>query len=504
MRKVPSLNHWQVIRLTFILAGLVSGCGVREDFNQTAQPASPDVKKWREQSLESAPRAEPPPPPEWKAYRYTMEFRNLDLHKVLKQLANDTNLKVFVDTRIQARLNLNLQEQNLDDILPIVQQQCQCYVSIENQTLFALPNDHILQTYAIGYPNLQRQTHSLIKTSLQLSANVQAGASTNPSSNQSSSEISNTSQNHFWPSLLKTIGHILKSLTKDKAKVDEHIVANPESGRVSIYTDRITHQKLRSELSAIIDSMNRQVLIEATVVEIELSQEKKNGLDWQALLDNGLRLAQAPIPNDGAPTFTLEYKNPSQVAGGLISAFLQFLESFGSVKVISQPKLIALNNQSAVMKVVDERVYFTTRVENNFTEKISNTNFETTIHSIPVGFTLAITPWIGQNGFVTLNLKPSLTRVVRMIDDPNPALAEAGVRSQVPELQIRELETVMRIFSGQIGIIGGLIQESRNQNDSGIPALHKARGLGWLFGTSQNRTQRSELLILLRPLVYPQ
>ncbi|MCA8837897.1 MAG: hypothetical protein K8963_08630 [Proteobacteria bacterium] len=478
-------------------------------------PAEPiDLDEWLHPAQTTAPLPPLPPEPAWKNLRYTLDLHQVPMAEVIGQLADDAGLQLFVTVRLQNRLSLNVHEQPLVDILAAFEQQSRYFIAVENNTIVIQSNEYEMRTYAVGYPNMQRQTRSQIQTSLQLS--VDGGSGGGSGGNQSLTEVSNTSENIFWVSLTRTIESILDAGSDGAAtgsapagsagsagsagKSQGRVIVHHESGRVMVYASRRQHRLLDRELKALMRNMYRQVLIEATVLEIELSSEQRNGVDWQAILGKRWNVVQKSQGNDFTPSFGISLDEGS-TAGSITSAMIELLESFGRVRVVSQPKLMALNNQSAVLKVVDERIYFTTQVENIFNENTANTSYETTIHSVPVGFTMSITPWISENSDVILSLKPSLTRIVRMVDDPNPALAEANVTSQVPELQIREMETIMRIRNGQIGIIGGLIQEIDTQNRSGIPKLHTSPGVGWLFGTRRKDIRRSELLILLRPVV---
>lgn len=112
-----------------------------------------------------------------------------------------------------------------------------------------------------------------------------------------------------------------------------------------------------------------------------------------------------------------------------------------------------------------------------------------------------VTPFITADGEVILNIRPTITRILRFVNDPNPALAAAGVTSPVPEVQVREIESVLRVASGNTAVLGGLMQDTASKNSAGVPGLHDAKGFGLLFGTKTRELDKTELVIFLRPRV---
>jgi general secretion pathway protein D len=181
---------------------------------------------------------------------------------------------------------------------------------------------------------------------------------------------------------------------------------------------------------------------------------------------------------------------------------MRLLESFGDVRVLSSPKISVLNNQTAVLKVVDNLVYFTIQAQ---TQQVANapslTTFTTTLNSVPVGFILTLVPQISDADSVVLNLRPTISRKIGDVADPNPALATAGVTSLIPVIQTREMESVLRVQSGHVAVLGGLMQDSRSNIEDTIPGVNQIPGLGQLLEQRKDTNQKTELVIFLRPIV---
>ncbi|MDD5330627.1 MAG: pilus (MSHA type) biogenesis protein MshL [Sulfuricella sp.] len=291
------------------------------------------------------------------------------------------------------------------------------------------------------------------------------------------------------------------------------VIANPENGLLGVRATSRQHEKIREFLDQIMSSARRQVLIEATVVEVRLSDQYQQGINWSRLRhgDTGFNFSQAAIgtlpsgvnPGVSPGIVTLGYANPNSAIGN-IAATIQLLESFGNVKVLSSPRISVLNNQTALLKVVDNKVYFT--IEVTITPATTTSAqlivYTTTVHTVPVGFVMSVTPQIDDGDAVTLNVRPTISRITGYVNDPSPPLAQAGVTSPIPEIQTREMESILKVGSGQVAVMGGLMQDSVNNIKDAVPGLSTRLPLiGDVFSYRNETSTRSELVIFLRPIV---
>lgn len=385
------------------------------------------------------------------------------------------------------------------------------------------------------------------------SSNVSTG------NNNSTTSVSNRSDNNFWYSLEKNIRDMLRASTLGDAQQDPlaqqaagqmqaqapgatggavppmaaqpalpladgslpllqrpgsrgnspSIVVNAEGGLIAVRATGRQHEKIQEFLDIVLSSAKRQVLIEATIIEVRLSDQYQQGINWQRL-GGRLTLNQERVGSPGLPSgvdpgtspgiFVLNYVNP-----GNFAATIQLLESFGKVKVLSSPKISVLNNQTALLKVVDNNVFFTIKV----TPAILNANgtvtapatYESRLETVPVGFVMSVTPQIAESDEVTLNVRPTITRVVGFVEDPNPALAAENVVSRVPVIQARELESIMKVHSGQVAVMGGLMQDSVDNAKDGLPLISTLPVIGNLFSYRNENATKTELVIFMRPVV---
>ncbi|MES2257601.1 MAG: pilus (MSHA type) biogenesis protein MshL [Pseudomonadota bacterium] len=301
----------------------------------------------------------------------------------------------------------------------------------------------------------------------------------------------------------------LQPLARNRNRSDPSIVVNAEGGLIAVRATGRQHEKIQEFLDIVMNSAKRQVLIEATIIEVKLGDQYQQGINWSRL--NGrLSLTQGQVGTTTLPSGVLPGSTPGMFVlnylnAGNLSATVQLLESFGKVKVLSSPKISVLNNQTAMLKVVDNNVFFTIKV----TPAVLNANgtmtapatYESKLETVPVGFVMSVTPQIAESDEVTLNVRPTITRIVGYVRDPNPALAAGNVISQVPVIQARELESIMKVSSGQVAVMGGLMQDSVDNAKDGVPLLSSLPVVGNLFSYRNENASKTELVIFMRPLV---
>lgn len=173
---------------------------------------------------------------------------------------------------------------------------------------------------------------------------------------------------------------------------------------------------------------------------------------------------------------------------------------------------MAINNQTALLKVVNNEVYFSIDVQLgavSSTGIITQPVYTTTAHTVPVGVVMSVTPQISEGGVVSMTVRPTISRITGYKTDPNPALAQINrdlseanrIQNQVPEIQVREMESVLQVNSGQTIIMGGLMQDDIARGRDGLPVLSRPDGWGAIFGQQERKATQTELVIFLRPTV---
>jgi general secretion pathway protein D len=170
-----------------------------------------------------------------------------------------------------------------------------------------------------------------------------------------------------------------------------------------------------------------------------------------------------------------------------------------------------MNNQTAMLRVVDNLVYFTIKADTTANQTTTTTTYTTTAVTVPTGFTMSVTPQINDNDTVLINLRPSITRRIDWVNDPNPSLANpcgnntnctaTQITSRVPVMQTREMESVLKIENNQIAVLGGLMQDELNNQTDSVPMLADIPFIGQAFKNRNDTKSKTELVIFLRPVV---
>lgn len=442
---------------------------------------------------------------------YSVVVQDVSVRELLFAVARDAGVNIDVHPLVIGTVSLNAIDQTLPQILDRIGRQVDIRWRLdETNGLMVETDSPYLKSYRVDYVNVSRDSATSFSTSSSIGS-IAGTTSTGGGTNNSTAQLSQNSSNDFWVTLVSNLRAILgeSSAVDNEAQVSG-IVSNPESGLVTVRATGRQHREIESFLDNVRTRSLYQVLIEATVVEVTLNDRYQAGVDWATLSRNGgevnflqslsgINLSTAP-----AGLLTID----KSAGPDAISATIRMLAQFGDLRVLSSPKIMALNNQAAMLRVVDNKVYFTVEVEPGIpattTTAATPATYTSTINTVPVGFTMSVTPQISENDQVTLNVRPTISRIVRYVNDPSPALATAGVVNAIPEIQIRELESILKVYSGQIAILGGLMQDSLETSNAGLPGLSRLPGIGNLFSYRDDTTSKTELIVFIRPVVVKQ
>ncbi|WP_324384138.1 pilus (MSHA type) biogenesis protein MshL [Zoogloea sp.] len=279
------------------------------------------------------------------------------------------------------------------------------------------------------------------------------------------------------------------------------VIVNRETGVLTVRATGRQHEKVQEFLDQVVAAARRQVLIEATILEVGLSDTYRQGIDWNRVLSSGTRFGiTGPTLGSSAGNavnpFSVAYKS----ADGIDST-IRLLEGFGTVKVLSSPKLSVLNNQTAVIKVVEEYVYFNVKADTTQTTNAGAlTTVTTTPQAVSVGLVMTVTPQVSEADEIILNVRPTISSIADFRRDPNPNIP-ATIPNLVPQIRTREIESVLRIENGETAVLGGLMEDRVDFKTGRVPGVGAVPLLGEVFTTRDNLVQKTELVIFLRPVV---
>jgi general secretion pathway protein D len=444
---------------------------------------------------------------------YTVIVNNVPIRELLFSMARDAKLNLDIQNDIKGSITMNAIDQTLPKILERMARQAPIRYQLEGDTLRVMADSPYLKTYNINYLNIARTSKGIVDVSTQISSTGTgtvggSGGGGDQKGNNSASTVENSSDNQFWRTLTVNVSNIIGEQVNagktDDIKTSSNIIVNRESGILAVNATEKQHEQIGDFVARVLNSVQRQVLIEATIAEVKLSDHYQAGIDWSLVSsDPTATVTQSVLGGNLGQSPFFSVNMADTVNGNPLNMTLKALETFGDVKVLSSPKVMAMNNQSAILKVVDNEVYFTTDVQivagNVNTD--STTAVDTNVNTVPIGFVMTVTPFIDDKDIVTLNVRPTISRIISYVQDPNPSLATADVVSEIPVIQVREIETVLKINNGDTAVIGGLMQDQIDKNESGVPILSSIPWVGALFRYQDDEYVKSELVIFIRPVV---
>ena len=503
-----------------------------------------------------------PPRPSAPVPTYTVVVNDVPVKDLLFSIARDTQYNIDLHPGISGNVSLNAVQEPLPAILDRIARQANLRYEMNGRTVSIMSDTPYVKTYSVNYVNVARNTTSSVGVAAQIAStgggNIGTGAtgtSSTATGNSSTTTVASQSNNDLWTILADNIRTLLAGtravtqsneeraarLDAEKAERAERVsqaeaaskagagaaslftaafanqpagdgkndvAVNPVAGTVSVLGTAKQQELVQQYLDRVMQSAQRQVLIEATIVEVTLKDQYRAGIDWSRALQGSVGWKINTIGAVGgsssnalagslAPFIQATYNG-----GNGFKAAIDLLESYGNTKVLSSPKLMALNNQTALLKVVNNLVYFTVKADTVSTANVgATTTFTTTPQTVPVGVVMSVLPQINENGLVSLTVRPTITRKVGDVDDPNPDLKNAQISNKIPVIQVREMESLLQVRSGQTVILGGLIQEDANNARDGQPGVSRPEGIGAVFGQHERMNSQTELVIFLRPIV---
>ena len=498
------------------------------------------------------PRLTPPVP------TYTVVVNDVPVKDLLFSIARDTRYNIDLHPGITGRVSLNAVNEPLPSILDRIARQANLRYELNGKTVSIMPDTPYVKTYSVNYVNVARTTTSSVGVAAQIASTGGGSIGTGTTSstgNSSTTTVASQSNNDLWTVMADNIRTILagtRAVTQSNderaAQLDAEKAARAErvsqaeaasragAGAASLYTAAFASQPLsdgkndvainpvagtvtvlgtarqqelvQQYLDRVMQSAQRQVLIEATIVEVTLKDQYRAGIDWSRVAQNAtgwtintVGAGTNALASSLTPFIQATYTNTGKNG---FAAAIDLLESFGNTKVLSSPKLMALNNQTALLKVVNNLVYFTIKADTVSTASVgTTTTFSTTPQTVPVGVVMSVLPQINENGMVSLTVRPTISRQVGTVEDPNPELKKnnLNISNRIPVIQVREMESLLQVRSGQTVVLGGLIQDDSNTARDGLPILSRPEGIGAVFGQHERLNSQTELVIFLRPIV---
>lgn len=483
-------------------------------------------------SLRMGAAEEAPAPAALPERRFDLVVNEAPARQVFMSLVSDTRYSMLLPADLDGSITLSLRDVTLGEALLALRRLYGYEYRIEGRQIFIQPRTIQTRIMKVNYLNAVRRGASDIRVlsgsvgdnasgsgGQSGSANGSSGSSGGSRSNQSSlvaSQVSTTLRSDFWSDLQQAVQAIIGN------GEGRSVVVNPQSGVLVVRAMPAEIANIEDYLRASQLSLERQVIIEAKIIEVSLSDQFQAGINWALFGGNRVTLGQlspgtkfsqggsittAPIGSTAARAI----ESASDAAGSMFgmvlrsanfSAVLNLLEEQGQVHVLSSPRVATLNNQKAVLKVGRDD-FFVTEISTNSTTNSNgsqNVSPNLTLQPFFSGIALDVTPQIDEAGQITLHIHPMVSKVstaTQQIDLGNLGKFNLPLASS----QVSEMDSVVKAQDGQMVALGGLIRQATDNSDSQLPGVGEIPVLGRLFKQQSRDAERRELVILLRPTV---
>lgn len=506
----------------FIMVLLITACAEIEPVpfepssGHISKEESPPIDSTIPDLVEQVPLL-PEPVPTAPVERYTVVVNEVPVKELLFALARDAKVNVDIHPEITGVVTINAVEQTLPQILKRIGRQVDMRYEYDGDNLFISKDTPFFRTYKVDYVNLSRETSSTSAVSTQISSTSGGGASAGGGGggNNSTTDVETESNHYFWARLISNVSALIGEESSGAGSGGEikgtaAVIPNPESGVLTVKATALQHEQVQSFIDLVLVSAKRQVLVQTTIVEVRLSEKYQAGIDWKFLNQNGksginfvsTTLAGAPVVG-ALSSFVISAVDNNPAREESLTATVSLLDEFGDTKILSSPQIMVLNNQTALLKVVENIVYFEIDAEltpSNVAGGAPVTSVDTSAKTVPIGIVMSVTPQIDSNGTITLNVRPTISRKTADIADPNPNIP-VGTQNLVPQIAVREMESVLRMTDGQIGVLGGLMTDESADNDAGLPGIKDVGLFGNLFKSKSAQYTKTELVIFIKPII---
>jgi MSHA type pilus biogenesis protein MshL len=462
---------------------------------------------------------------------------NQSLKPVFIELAKQAGIDLQLDPQISSHFVFSAKSQPFINVIEDMCSLGNLRYKIIGKAIRIEVDSPYVENYNVQFLNLARSSQNRISIATDVFSNMGANTNANkvPIDNGSNSSVNVASTSDFWLELENNLKIILGhrnsvSMPTPSASLGPALPQPPETvnyslhkqaGIVSVFGTAKHHKEVKNYLKHLRIAASSQVLIEAKIVEVNLKEEFKSGINWQKIGTHGDWQFNAKF---GDLSQNSRFHDPTSPTTNLVnigatgtnfSSILQALQEFGASRTLSSPRLTVMNNQTAILKVAQNQVYFRINYDKQFSTAVQqqSVNISSDIQTVPIGLVMSVQPSIDpETNEIILFLRPTISRLNQAVRDPAVDIAYnanigAGTSaselikphpSLVPVVEVREIDSVLRVKDGEIAILGGLMEIRSTQDNAKLPFLGDITLVKELFSSHSEGDLVVELVILLK------
>jgi len=464
--------------------------------------------------------------------RFDLIVNNALAREVFLAMVTDTRYSMLMHPEVTGNLSVTLRGVSVREALEAIRDVYGYDFKIDGRRITVFPPTLQTRIFTINYLNAKREGRSEIRVnsgaSSTLGGTASGGQPTSGAGSGSSaggtpgsqafenSRLVTSSSTDFWSELAAVIRGIVGSAA------GRNVVVSPQAGIVAVRAMPDELRQVDGYLKAARIAVERQVMLEAKIVEVQLRDGFQSGVDWTLLRGRGTGSIGSRVPNAGFPTPTQSAQSPlpdatsfPSLGNGLFGlvfsqrnfeGVLSFLETQGDVQILSSPRVAALNNQKAVLKVGTDEYFVTGVTGGTITTGTSTTGSTTTLPTLTLssffsGIALDVMPQIDAGDTITLHVHPAVSAVTEVIKTVDLGGSIGVIRLPLPANSTNETDTVVRVTDGNIVAIGGLMQVQSQGTRSGLPGSTRVPVLSNLLGNQQQTGSKREIVVLIKPTI---
>ncbi|MBQ9334974.1 MAG: hypothetical protein IJS10_00315 [Alphaproteobacteria bacterium] len=435
---------------------------------------------------------------------------NVSITSVLCETAKKLNISFQMTPKIHSKMIFQARKKPFIEVLDAICDQVNLRYTIENGIVKVVADEPYSEVYDIQFLNLSRDSENKISIETEISTSEK---DKKKKTEAGDSNVVVKAKSDFWEELNNALDVMLQSNKENGFRYS----VNKQSGIVTVFANSKFQRSVKEYIEKVKASVMSQVLIEAKIIEVTLKNEYRRGIDWGIL---GSRLSVTgslgansanglgSLASGGVVSFKTSRLNAHNKND--IGAVLMLLEEFGSTRTISNPRITAMNNQAAVLKVAQNHVYFKLNYDKTYASSTSDrmdVSVSSDIQTVPIGLVMFVQPSIDMsNNTITLFLRPTLTRLSTHVSDPavDIAMKASGSnkseyeQSKIPVTEVREVASVLKLEDGEIAVLGGFMESRSSKNKTGLPGLRDKPIIGEAVSSHGMGDEIIELVILIK------